>query len=227
MRVAVTLTLVAAFTATLLAQAQQEIVPPKAKVDVRGASYAIGFRMGTSLRRSGAGIDIDSYSKGLQEGLAGKKPTLSEEQMDQALQTFQQDVAMKAVEKNKQEGAAFLATNAKQPGVKTTKSGLQYKVLKDGTGPVPKSTDTVKTHYKGTLIDGTPFDSSIGGEPVTFEVTKVISGWTEALQLMKVGSKWQLYIPSALAYGPEGSPPVIAPNSTLIFEIELLGIEGQ
>lgn len=123
-------------------------------------------------------------------------------------------------------GDAFLAENAKKEGVKTTSSGLQYKILKAGTGPSPKATDTVKVHYHGTLINGTVFDSSVQrGEPISFPVQRVIPGWVEALQLMKVGDKWQLVIPPDLAYGAEGSSPEIAPNSTLIFEVELLGIE--
>ena len=130
-------------------------------------------------------------------------------------------------EKNLKAGKAFLAANAKKDGVITTATGLQYKVLKSGTGASPQKTDTVKVHYHGTLIDGTVFDSSVQrGEPITFPVSDVIPGWTEALQLMKVGDKWQLFIPSSLAYG-ELSPPgsKIGPNSTLLFEVELLGIE--
>jgi FKBP-type peptidyl-prolyl cis-trans isomerase FklB len=123
-------------------------------------------------------------------------------------------------------GEAFLAENAKKEGVKTTASGLQYKVIKSGTGESPKSTDTVKVHYHGTLIDGTVFDSSVQrGEPISFPVTGVIPGWVEALQLMKVGDKWQLFIPARLAYGERSPSPVIGPNSTLIFEVELLSIE--
>ena len=127
-------------------------------------------------------------------------------------------------ERGKKEGEAFLAANAKAPGVKTTKSGLQYKVLKDGTGKSPAKTDTVTTHYKGTLIDGTQFDSSYDrNKPASFQVDGVIKGWTEALQMMKEGSKWQLFIPWDLAYGPEGRPG-IPPNATLVFEVELLKV---
>jgi FKBP-type peptidyl-prolyl cis-trans isomerase len=130
-----------------------------------------------------------------------------------------------AAEKNLKAGEAFLAANAKKEGVKTTASGLQYKVIKAGTGASPKPTDIVKVHYTGTLVDGTVFDSSVQrGEPATFPVNGVIPGWTEALQLMKVGDKWQLVIPSKLAYGEQG-PRAIGPNSTLIFDVELLGIE--
>lgn len=229
--VMISLIVVAAFGATLLAQqAPTEVVPARpAKVDVRGASYTLGYRMGQQMKRNGAGIDLDSYQRGLQEGMAGKKSPLTEEQMDQVLGDYMRDVQAKMTIKNKQDGQAFLANNAKQPGVKTTKSGLQYKVIKDGTGKAPQSTDTVKTHYKGTFIDGNVFDSSYeGGVPVSLRVTGVIPGWTEALQMMKVGSKWQLFIPSELAYGATGDPQgVIPPNSALVFELELLGIEGQ
>ena len=154
--------------------------------------------------------------------------------MEDILTKLRQELTAKAEakskaegEKNLKEGKAFLAANAKKDGVKTTATGLQYKVLKSGTGASPQKTDTVKVHYHGTLIDGTVFDSSVQrGEPITFPVSGVIPGWTEALQLMKVGDKWQLFIPSSLAYG-ELSPPgsKIGPNSTLLFEVELLGIE--
>ncbi|MBI2823171.1 MAG: FKBP-type peptidyl-prolyl cis-trans isomerase [Planctomycetia bacterium] len=190
------------------------------------ASYSLGYRIGSSFKKQGLPLDAQSVIKGLQDGIAGAKPPISEKEMEEILQAFQQQVATQLPEKNKKEGDAFLAANAKKQGVKTTKSGLQYKVVKDGTGPVPKPTDTVKTHYRGTLLDGSQFDSSYDrGEPATFPVNKVIPGWTEALQLMKVGSKWQLFIPAELAYGPRGYPPDIGPNSTLVFDIELLGIE--
>jgi len=129
-------------------------------------------------------------------------------------------------DKNQKEGEVFLAENKKKKGVITLPSGLQYQVIKEGTGKIPKATDTVTTHYRGTLIDGTEFDSSYKrGEPASFPVNGVIKGWTEALQLMKVGSKWQLFIPSNLAYGPQGAGQAIGPNATLIFEIELLSIK--
>ena len=142
-----------------------------------------------------------------------------------AKQEQEMSKAQKQGEVNKQQGAAFLAANKSKPGVKTTASGLQYKVLKAGNGPTPKATDKVRTHYHGTLIDGTVFDSSVQrGEPAEFPVSGVIRGWTEALQLMKVGDKWQLFIPSELAYSARGAGGVIGPNSTLVFEIELLEI---
>ena len=158
---------------------------------------------------------------------------MTDDEMKAAFQALEQEIATAQEAKNKdlakkntEEGAAFLAANKKKPGIKTTASGLQYKVLKEGTGPVPKKTDTVSTHYRGTLLDGTEFDSSIArNEPATFPVTGVIPGWTEALQLMKVGSKWQLFIPAELAYRDQGAGADIGPNAVLVFDIELLGIE--
>ena len=158
---------------------------------------------------------------------------LSEEEMRTVMTAFQKEMAAKQAEmmksqgeKNKKEGEAFLAENKKKEGVKTLASGLQYKVIKEGTGKTPKATDKVSTHYQGTLIDGTEFDSSYKrGEPATFPVNGVIPGWTEALQLMKVGSKWQLFVPSKLAYGEKGAGPIIGPNAVLIFTVELLAIK--
>jgi len=205
-----------------VAKAPAEAVP---NVNAADASYSIGFRIGANFKRRGLPIDGEALIKGLQEGMAGKKAHLSDEQMDEVLKAFEQEVAARIPGQNKKEGETFLATNAKAEGVKTTKSGLQYKVLKEGTGKSPTKADTVTAHYKGTLLDGSTFDSSYDrGEPIKIPVGGVIAGWTEALQMMKIGSKWVLYIPSDLAYGPTGSPPVIGPNSTLVFEVELLGI---
>lgn len=195
------------------------------KANAADASYAIGYRMGANFKRRSIPIDGAALIKGIQEGIAGTKPPLNEQEMDAVVQAFVQEVEAKIPEQNKKDGEAFLAANGKAEGVKTTKSGLQYKVLKEGAGKSPTENDQVTVHYRGTLIDGTPFDSSYDrGEPAKFPVGKVIPGWTEALQLMKVGSKYMLYIPSELAYGPVGSPPVIGPNSTLVFEVELLGV---
>ncbi|HZZ72672.1 MAG TPA: FKBP-type peptidyl-prolyl cis-trans isomerase [Pirellulales bacterium] len=207
------------------------------KTDKDKVSYSMGFdigkKIGKDFKSNGIEMDATMFAQGLKEGLGGAKPVLTEEEMKQVLDAFRKEMiaaapkrAKELAEKNKKDGEAFLAANAKKPGVTTTKSGLQIKVLKEGTGETPKATDTVKTHYHGTLIDGTVFDSSVErGEPVSFPVKGVIPGWTEALQLMKVGEKAQLVIPSALAYGEDGSPPDIMPNSTLVFEIELLAIE--
>jgi FKBP-type peptidyl-prolyl cis-trans isomerase FklB len=194
-------------------------------------SYAIGVDIATSLKRQGVDLDAKALNAGIADGLAGK-PALTEEQQKAVLMDLQKSLQAKAeadqqaaAEKNLKAGEAFLAANARKDGVKTTASGLQYKVIKSGTGATPKLTDTVKVHYHGTLIDGTVFDSSVQrGEPITFSVQGVIPGWTEALQLMKVGDKWQLFIPAKLAYGERGPGP-IGPNSVLIFEVELLGIE--
>lgn len=197
------------------------------------ASYGLGITLGRQLKGQSIEPEMDCFIMGLKDGLAGNKSQLSDEVVQAALTAFQQEViakqqaAMKAeAETNLKAGAAFLAANAKKEGVKTLPSGLQYKVLKEGKGATPKASDTVVTHYQGTLIDGMEFDSSYKrGEPATFPVTGVIKGWTEALQLMKAGSKWQLVIPPDLAYGAQGSPPVIPPNSTLIFDIELLEVQ--
>src|SRR2546422_5588546 len=163
------------------------------------------------------------------------KPALKPEEVREILMKFQQEMMAKGetknkadAEKNQKAGDAFLAENARKEGVKTTASGLQYKVLKSGSGASPKKTDSVKVHYHGTLIDGKVFDSSVQrGEPVTCQVGGVIPGWVEALQLMKVGDKWQLFIPAKLAYGEVIPDPVIGPNATLVFEVELLGIEKE
>jgi FKBP-type peptidyl-prolyl cis-trans isomerase FklB len=208
------------------AQDKPDLTNPKQKT-----SYAVGVDIATALKRQDLDLDVKALTFGISDGLAGK-PALTEEQQKAALMDLEKSLRAKAEEKQKaageknlKAGEDFLAANAKKDGVKTTASGLQYKVIKTGTGATPKPTDTVKVHYQGTLIDGTVFDSSMQrGEPATFPVRGVISGWTEALQLMKVGDKWQLFIPTKLAYGEDGSGP-IGPNSALIFEIELLGIE--
>lgn len=196
------------------------------------ASYCIGLNLGQNLKSQSIELDPTSIAKGIADGLAGAKPALSKEQIDEVMAAFEKDLrgrqattAKVAGDKNQKDGDAFLAANKTKPGVKTLKSGLQYKVLKDGTGASPKLSDTVKAHYAGKLLDGTEFDSSYKrGEPSSFPVNGVIAGWTEALQLMKVGSKWELYIPANLAYGERGRPS-IPPNAALIFEVELLGVE--
>ena len=195
-------------------------------------SYAIGVNIGTHLKAEDLDIDAQALAAGVTDSLAGKS-AMPQQEVQATLMQFQQQMMAKMqakesvdAEKNLKAGEAFLAENAKKDGVKTTASGLQYKILKEGDGPMPKATDTVKVNYKGTLIDGTVFDSSYDrGQPATFPVDHVIPGWTEALQMMKVGSKWQLFIPAKLAYGEHSPSPKIGPNSTLIFEVELLGIE--
>ena len=194
-------------------------------------SYAVGMNVGSNLRRQSAPVDPDVLLRGLKDTLAGSQTLLTEEEERAVIMEVQADLRKQMQEKlkaqgeaNKKEGDAFLAANKTKEGVVTLPSGLQYKILQAGTGPKPTSSDSVTVNYRGTFINGTEFDSSYKrGQPATFPVTGVIKGWTEALQLMPVGSKWQLFIPSDLAYGERG-PGDIGPNSTLIFEVELLKI---
>jgi FKBP-type peptidyl-prolyl cis-trans isomerase len=196
------------------------------------ASYGIGWNLGSSLRQQSVDVDPDIINRGLHDGMSGTKPLISEEEAHAAVTQLQKDVReqqekkrLASGDKNKTAGEAFLAANKAKPGVVTLPSGLQYKILKEGTGPKPTATDSVTVNYRGTLLDGTEFDSSYKrGQPATFPVNRVIKGWTEALQLMPVGSKWELYIPSDLAYGAGGAGGDIGPNATLIFEVELLSI---
>jgi FKBP-type peptidyl-prolyl cis-trans isomerase FklB len=196
-------------------------------------SYSIGVNIGSSVKQQTQqqGLDLkpDVVAAGMKDALTGGKTLLTEQEVRDTLMNLQKDLVSKQAEvgeKNKKEGDAFLAENKKKPGVKTLPSGLQYQVLKEGKGPKPKATDTVKAHYKGTLINGTEFDSSEKrGEPASFPLTNVIPGWTEALQLMPVGSKWRLFIPAELGYGERGAGNLIGPNATLVFDVELLAIE--
>jgi len=196
-------------------------------------SYLIGRNIGSNFKKQGIEINADIFLKGIKDGMAGKKNLLSEEESDSVMTAFQQEMQGKQqkehdvlAQKNLKAGKAFLTANAKKDSVKTLASGLQYKVLVEGTGKNPTAGDTVVAHYRGMLIDGTEFDNSYKrGEPLTIPVTGVIKGWTEALQLMKVGSKWQLFIPSDLAYGEQGAGQVIGPNEALIFDIELIAIK--
>jgi len=196
-------------------------------------SYSLGYQFGTSLKMQGVDINLDVYASAIHDALGGKEPRMSSEEMQSTLMGFRQrmaDAQQKTLkeqgEKNLAEGKVFLTENGKKKEVKTLPSGLQYKVLSEGAGKTPKKSDTVTVHYRGTLINGTEFDSSIArGQPSTFKVDGVIPGWTEALQLMKEGAKWQLFIPPELAYGERGMPPRIPPQSTLLFEVELLAIK--
>lgn len=205
---------------------------PKDKKDK--VSYSIGADIGKNLKRSELDINPDMLAKGISDAISGNKSLMTDEEMTASLQELQGEMqakmtakAAEAASKNKEAGEKFLAENKTKEGVKTTASGLQYKVITEGKGEKPKATDTVSVHYSGKLIDGTEFDSSIKrGEPAEFPVNQVIPGWTEALQLMPVGSKWQLVIPSGLAYG-ENAPPQIGPNQVLVFEVELLGIKKE
>ncbi|NOX56229.1 MAG: FKBP-type peptidyl-prolyl cis-trans isomerase [Planctomycetes bacterium] len=229
----------ALFLGASMAAAQQDKQPAAPQLDVslttpkQKVSYGIGLSLGRSLQRDGLDIDPNLILRGIQDAMAGREPLVSLDELKAAFQQLQAQlqakraVAAKAeAEKNRRLGQQFLENNKKKKGVVTLKSGLQYEVLKSGNGPRPKASDRVKTHYQGTLIDGTVFDSSVArGEPAVFRVDQVIKGWSEALQLMKVGDKWRLVIPPELAYGERGVPPRIGPNAVLIFEVELLGIE--
>lgn len=199
-------------------------------------SYALGLSMGNNFRSSGIQhIDIKDFADGVAAVFGGQKPKMSYDEAKKEVRAFftdleakQQEAARKMGEINSRAGKSFLDGNKKRAEVRTTASGLQYEVIKEGQGPKPKATDQVTVHYTGKLIDGTVFDSSVErGEPATFGVTQVISGWTEALQMMDKGSKWRLYIPSELAYGANGAGNAIGPNQTLIFDVELLAISGK
>jgi FKBP-type peptidyl-prolyl cis-trans isomerase FklB len=194
-------------------------------------SYIIGMDIGNNLKKQSIDVAPNILARGIQDALSAAKPLLTEQEIQNTLTAFQKERAAKQEEvakKNKNEGEAFLAKNKEKEGVKTLPSGLQYIVSKAGTGKKPSINDSVTTHYRGTLIDGTEFDSSYRrGQPVTFPVSGVIAGWTEALQLMEEGAKWQLFIPPNLAYGEQGTGGVIGPNATLIFEIELISIQEK
>jgi FKBP-type peptidyl-prolyl cis-trans isomerase FklB len=211
-------------------------VPFTLKTQKDKASYAIGLNIGKSMHKDSVEVDTSILLRGLKDGLAGSKPLLTDDEARAAMVTLQTDLRKKQEEKmlvqgeaNKKDGEAFLAENKTKDGVVTLPSGLQYKILKEGTGPKPTATDTVVCNYKGTLLDNTEFDSSYKrGQPATFPVGGVIKGWTEALQLMPVGSKWQLFIPSELAYGARGGPGGgIGPNATLVFEVELMSVQPK
>jgi FKBP-type peptidyl-prolyl cis-trans isomerase FklB len=198
-------------------------------------SYAIGMNLGQGMKKDSLEIDPNILAQGLKDAMTGGKLLMTDEEAKTVLTDLrnemikkQQTQAQKAGDANKQAGQQFLAVNKTKEGVVTLPSGLQYKILKEGTGPKPTATDTVVCNYRGTLIDGTEFDSSYkGGKPATFPVGQVIKGWTEALQLMPVGSKWQVFVPSDLAYGERSPGAEIGPNSTLVFEIDLLSIQDK
>jgi len=225
---------------TSAANPQQSPAPetqnnPALKTQKDKVSYAIGMNIGANLHRQSVDVNPKVLQQGLEDALAGGKTLLSEDEARATLTEFQNDMRKKQQEKmqqageaNKKEGEAFLAANKAKDGVVALPSGLQYKILTSGTGPKPTASDSVVCNYRGTLIDGKEFDSSYTrGQPATFPVSGVIKGWTEALQLMPVGSKWQLFVPSELAYGDRGTGPDIGPNATLIFEVELLSIQSK
>ena len=205
------------------------------KLELKGSkdkeSYSLGYQFGQSLKAQGLDINLEAYTTGIQDALGGKDPTLSKEEMQKTVLELQKrlmaarQMESKGIaEKNLSEGKAFMEENKKKEGVITLPSGLQYKVLAEGAGKSPKVADQVTVNYKGMLINGTEFDNSYKrGQPTTFKANGVIKGWTEALQMMKEGSKWQLFIPPQLGYGERGAGPV-PPNSTLIFEVELISV---
>lgn len=212
-------------------------VAQKKKVELKTqkekASYGIGLNIGKNFKEQFPDVDVDAMVQGFKDALAGAKPEIDEAELTTVMRNFQEEMQKKNAErmtelstKNEKEGEKFLAENKKKKGVITLPSGLQYKVIKEGTGPKPKVTDTVTCNYWGKTLEGKEFDSSYKrGEPAQFPLTRVIPGWTEGLQLMPVGSKYEFFIPSNLAYGPRGAGADIGPNATLIFEVELLGIK--
>jgi len=214
------------------AQEADATLPVPLETPVAKSSYAIGHQFGSQITRSGLQgemIDMAALLQGVQDAVTGQDLRVPPEQIEEAMKELQRQMEQKMValgDKNKAEGPKFLKKYQGLEGVKKTASGLSYRVLKAGNGPKPKETDYVKTHYRGRLVDGTEFDSSYStNEPAVFQVREVIPGWTEALLLMKVGDKWEVAVPSELAYGQDGRPPKIGPHSVLVFEIELLGIE--
>ena len=228
-RIALITLAASAVTAPLLAAEDSPLKTQQDKV-----SYMLGMNIGRDLKRNDIQVDPEIYMRGFRDSLGGGKTLLTDEEAAQVMNAFRTEMREKqmakqkeAGDKNKKNGESFLAANKAKEGVKTTPSGLQYKVLVQGTGNIPATNDTVTTHYRGTLTDGTEFDNSYKrGEPASFPVTGVIKGWTEALLMMPVGSKWQLVIPAEIAYGERGRPN-IPPNSVLLFDIELLDIKKQ
>lgn len=220
--------------------ARGEITEADFKTEDDRVSYSLGHSMGSSFKRDEINVNLELFQAGVEDGFTGGKQVLSEEEIRETMTAFQQKMrAKKQVEFkkrmeerkkqgeiNQEKGNAFLEANKSKEGIVTTESGLQYKIIEKGTGGSPKPTDTVKCHYKGTTIDGKEFDSSYGrGEPATFALNRVIKGWTEGLQLMKEGGKWQFFVPAELAYGERGVGQNIGPNEVLVFEVELLAIE--
>jgi FKBP-type peptidyl-prolyl cis-trans isomerase len=196
--------------------------------DKQKGSYAVGLNIGASLKQQPLDLDLPAMFKGITDARNGNKPLLTDDEVTAALKQLRDQATAKASEENMKEGEAFLAANKTKDGVVTTATGLQYKILTAGTGAKPTKDDTVVCNYKGTFIDGKEFDSSYKrGQPAEFPVGHVIPGWTEALQMMPVGSKWQLVIPSDLAYGTRGAGGAIGPNQTLVFEVELISIKGK
>ncbi len=212
------------------AQERQTLKSQKEKI-----SYIIGMDIGGNFKKQSVDIDPDILARGVKDALSGAKPQLSDQEAREVMTSFEKEMRAKQEEirktvgeKNKIEGEKFLAENKSKEGIQTLPDGLQYKVITPGKGKKPQLTDTVIAHYRGTLIDGTEFDSSYRrGQPASFPVSGVIRGWTEAVQLMEEGAKWQLFIPPNLAYGDRGAGQVIGPNAVLIFEVELISIQEK
>lgn len=219
--------LIVALVVTGTAVAQDDAAKPTLDTPEAKTAYAIGVQFGQFLKNSPVELDLEILHKAMADVMKGGEPALEQDEIMALMQEYQQARQTKEADANIAEGDAWLAENATREGVKVTDSGLQYEVLTEGEGTPPTADDTVSVHYKGTFIDGEQFDSSYDrGTPAEFGVTQVIAGWTEALQLMKPGAKYKLYIPGALAYGPQGRPG-IPPNATLIFEVELLEVKGS
>jgi FKBP-type peptidyl-prolyl cis-trans isomerase FklB len=207
------------------------------KDDKEKASYAIGMYFGNQIKRGNMEVDAETVNSAMHDVLSGKTLKLNDQQAQEAIRTYQQAEQKRVSDKNKKDGEAFLAENKKKSGVKTqqvtlpdgTTAEMQYKLITEGTGEIPKSNDVVQVNYRGTLTSGKEFDSSAKhnppGQPSKMALNRVVRGWTEALEIMKVGSKWELYLPATLAYGDRGYPPDIAPGAALVFEMELVGIE--
>ncbi|UCD46411.1 MAG: FKBP-type peptidyl-prolyl cis-trans isomerase [Deltaproteobacteria bacterium] len=227
--------IIAAIIAVLSAGLCLAAEKPEPKSENDKISYSVGYQVGGDFKRQGVELNPNLLVKGVQDAMSGAKPLMTQQEMNKTLVdlkrkvvTAQREEQKKAAAKNLAEGKKFLEGNARKEGVTTLPSGLQYKVIAKGTGASPKRTDNVTVHYKGTLIDGTEFDSSYKrGKPATFRVDGVIAGWTEALQLMKPGAKWLLFIPPNLAYGERGAGSRIGPNSALVFEVELISVQAS
>ncbi len=196
------------------------------KTDEEKFSYAIGYQIAESVKRQGIEVDVGSLIQAIRDDLTGTPLRISQPEMQAAVVAYQQKRFQELSDKNEKAGKTYLAANKKEPGVVELPSGLQYRIVEEGSGKKPVSNDTVKVHYRGTLIDGTEFDSSYArGEPATFQIASIINGWQQALVLMSEGAKWQVFIPPTLAYGSGGAGQNIGPNATLVFEIELVSIE--
>lgn len=230
-RLACSLTLFLLLSSTP-AHAQNDPAPTELATVPQKMGYAMGRNVASNLKQTGVAFDVEAFVQGVRDTMAGKAGLLTVEQTQQVMIEFDRQAKANAAarqkilaEKHSKEGSAFLAANTKNDGVKSTPSGLQYKILKPGSGATPKATSHVRVHYEGRLIDGTVFDSSFKrGEPVEFPVNGVIAGWTEALQLMQEGAEWKLYIPSTLGYGMQGAGDLIPPGATLVFKVQLIGV---